>query len=126
MDCPLPQCGAWSSVKETRQKADGIVRYRCCANSHRFKTIERVEVATSKPEVGLVLSDQPRLEAIMRTMTDHRTPMKTSQIEVALKVREKISAHRSILLKDLHLLQEHGLVTLNRKSTRTLLWQAGK
>lgn len=120
MDCPLPQCGVWSSVNATRQKAGGVVRYRCCANGHRFRTVERVDVEPGRGHE----KDTVRIDAILKLMTNYGAPMKTSQIEAALKVREKISAHRWILLKDLYLLQERGLVTLNRKSTRTLLWQA--
>ena len=45
MSILCPQCGAWTSVKETRtNKVDNVVTRRYeCANLHRFKTEERVK-----------------------------------------------------------------------------------
>lgn len=41
MKCP--DCGAWTSVLETRSPATGVVRRRyVCANEHRFTTAEQV------------------------------------------------------------------------------------
>ena len=42
MICPH-DCGAWTEVKETRQRADGSTYRRyICANNHRFSTKELV------------------------------------------------------------------------------------
>lgn len=42
MKCP--QCGAWTSVLETRRRLDNTKRRAYeCANLHRFATVERVE-----------------------------------------------------------------------------------
>lgn len=42
MKCP--RCGAWTSVLETRTRADGSKRRRYeCANLHRFTTVEYVD-----------------------------------------------------------------------------------
>jgi transcriptional regulator NrdR family protein len=44
MKCP--QCGAWTTVKETRRRQDNTKRRTYeCGNLHRFTTVERVEVA---------------------------------------------------------------------------------
>ena len=44
MSMTCPQCGAWTTVKETRtKKIENIVTRRYeCANMHRFTTEERV------------------------------------------------------------------------------------
>lgn len=43
MKCP--ECGAWTSVLETRTRAAGVVwRRYVCANEHRFSTLEQVVV----------------------------------------------------------------------------------
>lgn len=47
MKCP--ECGAWSSVKETRNSPNfGHIRRRECANYHRFTT---AEVVVSKEDI---------------------------------------------------------------------------
>lgn len=122
MDCPLPQCGAWSSVKETRKRADGVARYRCCANGHRFKTVERVDVKPCPPEE----KRDDRLDLILKLMINYGAPMKTSQIEKALRAIEKVSTARVTLLRDLRTMESMGLITLNIKSTRTMMWDASK
>lgn len=122
MDCPFPQCGAWSSVKETRQKPDGMVRYRCCANGHRFRTVERVEVAPERKRE----KNTARLNMILKLMVNYGAPMKTSQIEKSLQAIGKISVNRMTLLRDLHTMQSLGLITLNKKSSHTMLWDATK
>lgn len=38
MKCPT--CGAWSIVKDTRERPNYITRRRLCANDHRFTTKE--------------------------------------------------------------------------------------
>lgn len=38
MKCPT--CGAWSIVKDTRERPNYITRRRLCANGHRFTTKE--------------------------------------------------------------------------------------
>ena len=40
MNCP--ECGAWSDVKETRNRTEYMYRRRSCANGHCFTTEERV------------------------------------------------------------------------------------
>jgi len=43
MKCP--ECGAWTSVLETRTRSTGVVwRRYVCANEHRFSTLEQVVV----------------------------------------------------------------------------------
>lgn len=122
MDCPLSQCGAWSSVKETRQKPDGIVRYRCCANGHRFKTVERVDVEPCSPKE----KGTDRLNLILRLMINYGAPMKTGQIERAMQFIEKVSTARATLLRDLRAMESMWLITLDRRSTRTMMWDASK
>ena len=50
MKCPV--CGAWTLVKETRQRQDNA-KYRRyeCANTHRFTTLETVAkvIVAKKP-----------------------------------------------------------------------------
>jgi len=42
MKCP--ECGAWTTVLETRTRQDNSRRRRfLCANEHKFTTVERVE-----------------------------------------------------------------------------------
>lgn len=122
MNCPHQDCGAWSSVKETRQKPDGIVRYRCCANGHRFRTVERVEVAPERKRE----KNTTRLDMILKLMVNYGAPMKTSQIEKSLQAIGKISVNRMTLLRDLHAMQSLGLITLNKKSSHTMMWDAIK
>lgn len=122
MDCPHQGCGAWSSVKETRQREGGILRTRCCANGHRFKTVERVEVEPDLPKER----ETGRLDMILKLMINYGKPMKTGQIEKALWAIEKVSSARVTLLRDLRMLESMGLITLDRKSTRTMLWDASK
>lgn len=39
MKCPT--CGAWSEIKETRQRSNGLLyRRRKCGNHHSFSTYE--------------------------------------------------------------------------------------
>lgn len=51
MKCPV--CGAWTLVKETRQRQDNS-KYRRyeCANTHRFTTLETVTkvIVAKKPK----------------------------------------------------------------------------
>ena len=122
MDCPHQSCGAWSSVRETRKRDDGVVRYRLCANGHRFKTVERVDVEPCSPrEKGT-----DRLDLILKLMINYGAPMKTSQIEKSLRAIEKVSTARVTLLRDLITMESMGLITLNTKSTRTMMWDASK
>lgn len=122
MDCPHQSCGAWSSVRETRKRTDGVVRYRCCANGHRFKTVERVDVKPCPPEE----KRDDRLDLILKLMINYGAPMKTSQIEKSLQVIEKVSTARATLLRDLRTMESMGLITLNIKSMRTMMWDASK
>ena len=122
MDCPHQSCGAWSSVRETRKRVDGVVRYRCCANGHLFKTVERVDVKPCPPEE----KRDDRLDLILKLMINYGAPMKTSQIEKSLQVIEKVSTARVTLLRDLRTMESMGLITLNIKSTRTMMWDASK
>lgn len=122
MDCPHQSCGAWSSVRETRKRDDGVVRYRCCANGHRFKTVERVDVKPCPPEE----KRDDRLDLILKLMINYGAPMKTSQIEKSLQVIEKVSTARVTLLRDLRTMESMGLITLNIKSMRTMMWDASK
>ena len=48
MNCP--ECGAWSSVKETRsdQAKTNYRRRRECANGHKFTTEEKVVTPEDK------------------------------------------------------------------------------
>lgn len=47
MKCP--QCGAWSSVLDTREAPlDTTKRRRECANGHKFTTVEVLSIAVSK------------------------------------------------------------------------------
>jgi transcriptional regulator NrdR family protein len=44
MKCP--QCGAWTTVLESRMRQDNTRRRTIeCGNMHKFTTVERVEVA---------------------------------------------------------------------------------
>ena len=122
MDCPLPQCGVWSSVNATRQKAGGVVRYRCCANGHRFRTVERVDVEPGRRRE----KNTTRLNTILKLMIDYGAPMRASQIEKSLQAIEKISVNRRTLMRDLHAMQSLGAIALNKKSSRTMLWEANK
>lgn len=122
MDCPHQSCSAWSSVRETRKRDDGVVRYRCCANGHHFKTVERVYVEPCSPKER----GTDRLDLILRLMINHGAPMKTGQIERALQVIEKVSTARVTLLRDLRTMESMGLITLDRMSTRTMMWDASK
>lgn len=122
MDCPHQSCGAWSSVRETRKRDDGVVRYRLCANGHRFKTVERVDVKPCPPEE----KRDDRLDLILKLMINYGAPMKTSQIEKSLQVIEKVSTARATLLRDLRTMESMGLITLNTKSMRTMMWDASK
>lgn len=122
MDCPHQSCGAWSSVRETRKRDDGVVRYRLCANGHRFKTVERVDVKPCPPEE----KRDDRLDLILKLMINYGAPMKTSQIEKSLQVIEKVSTTRATLLRDLRTMESMGLITLNTKSMRTMMWDASK
>lgn len=48
MKCP--ECGAWTVVKETRQRSNNETRRRYeCANLHRFTTLETVKPQATKP-----------------------------------------------------------------------------
>lgn len=122
MDCPHQSCGAWSSVRETRKRDDGVVRYRLCANGHRFKTVERVDVEPCSPKE----KGTDRLDLILKLMINYGAPMKTSQIEKSLQVIEKVSTTRATLLRDLRTMESMGLITLNTKSMRTMMWDASK
>lgn len=122
MNCPHQDCGAWSSVKETRQRDGGIWRSRCCANGHRFKTVERVDVEPCSPKE----KGTDRLDLILKLMINYGAPMKTGQIERALQVIEKVSTARATLLRDLRTMESMGLITLNTKSMRTMMWDASK
>ena len=43
MKCP--ECGAWTTVKDTRTQANNTKRRRIeCANMHRFSTLETIIV----------------------------------------------------------------------------------
>ena len=38
MKCP--ECKAWTEVSLNRQQQAGYIRWRLCANGHKFKTVE--------------------------------------------------------------------------------------
>lgn len=40
MNCP--KCNAWTEVESTRKQSAGYVRWRHCANGHKFKTVEKI------------------------------------------------------------------------------------
>ena len=61
MNCP--ECGTWSSVKETR----GIRRRRECANEHRFTTEEIVvpeKVIKERQAENLKAHNRKRMVAV--------------------------------------------------------------
>ena len=66
MKCPT--CGAWSTVKETREsKLFGFRRRRECANEHRFTTQEVVipeEVIEKQCRENLAIVNEQRLVAV--------------------------------------------------------------
>lgn len=62
------ECGAWTSVKETRAAPNNTRRRRIeCANGHRFTTLEKIIVSKTsvceEPEVAQVGS-KPRLSVV--------------------------------------------------------------
>ena len=43
MNCPIPECGVWTRVLETRTLKDNTKRRTIeCANLHRFRTLETI------------------------------------------------------------------------------------
>ncbi len=62
MKCP--ECGAWTSVLETRTRSTGVVvRRYVCANEHRFSTIETLKMNDIQLHQGDCLE-------VMRTLPD--------------------------------------------------------
>ena len=67
MKCP--ECGAWSSVKETRQSPTfGQIRRRECANEHRFTTQELVI-----PQEAIDFERRTHLENIKKRLESIQT-----------------------------------------------------
>jgi transcriptional regulator NrdR family protein len=59
MSMKCPECGTWTSVKETRTRKEQnlVLRRYECANLHRFTTEETVRckpVLSKDPSAGLV------------------------------------------------------------------------
>lgn len=50
--CPL--CGAWSNIKETRRRDEGVYRRYECGNFHWFSTLDEnvIRVDEKKPRRG--------------------------------------------------------------------------
>lgn len=66
MKCPI--CGAWSSVKETREsKLFGFRRRRECGNEHKFTTQEVVipeEIIEQQRRENLEAANEKRMVAV--------------------------------------------------------------
>lgn len=50
MKCP--ECGAYSSVEDTRAFSASLRRRRICANHHRFATVEVLDTAAARIEAA--------------------------------------------------------------------------
>ena len=66
MNCP--ECGAWSTVKETRKSTlFGFRRRRECANEHKFTTQEVVvpdEIIEELRQANLAAANEKRMVAV--------------------------------------------------------------
>lgn len=92
MSMTCPQCGAWTTVKETRtRKTDNVVvrRYEC-ANEHRFTTEERLKDELLR----LRLQSGPELPSKSRQGGKGRTPVSDARgtaADAVAAVRQTLS-----------------------------------
>ena len=74
MSMKCPQCGAWTSVMETRtRKTENVVvrRYEC-ANLHRFKTEEKVTCIAVKSPIVQTSTVPDALKVWQKSVSDIR------------------------------------------------------
>jgi len=94
MSMTCPQCGAWTTVKETRtRKTDNVVvrRYEC-ANEHRFTTEERLKDELLRRVRGV--QSGPELPGKSRQGGKDRTPVSDARgtaADAVAAVRQTLS-----------------------------------
>lgn len=81
-----PNCGCWSTVIETREKADGNKRRRreCPECGHRFSTIEQI----IGEDGNHAEKNEPVDSAMQRRKKQTRAkPYGLSELRIALRIR---------------------------------------
>lgn len=114
MDCP--ECNAWSTVLETRQRAGGVYRRHECANLHRFSTLNGEAV------IGLQRAANIR-KTLLTILREAKFPLMTAQVRDRLARRVKQDVPTKLVLRHLNALAEIGSATKGKKSPREVHWR---